>query len=193
VIKKRIAIFISGKGSNAEQICAHFSTHSAIEIGLILSSKEDSPGFQGLIADGYTGVVLSKSDSNNGNFLTNLCSCHRIDFVILAGYLRLIPSDFVRTYENRMINVHPSLLPKYGGKGMYGQLVHEAVKQAGEKRTGISIHYVDVEFDTGRLIAQFFCDLRPEDSTEQIALKVRGLEHFYFPRVIEFTVLTALL
>ncbi len=187
--KKRLAIFISGKGSNAEQICAYFRTHSTIEVALIVSSKEDSPGFQRLQAAGHPGVVLSKSESNQGTFLTDLCAYHRIDFVILAGYLRLIPSDFVLGYQNRMINVHPSLLPKYGGKGMYGRRVHEAVRQAGESRTGISIHFVDVDFDTGRLIAQFFCDISPQDSLEQMEEKVRSLEHFYFPRVIEFTVL----
>lgn len=191
--KKRLAIFISGKGSNAEQICAYFNTHSAIEVALIVSSKGDSPGLQRLIAAGYEGFVMSKSESNQASFLTNLCVSHLIDFVILAGYLRLIPSDFVRNYENRIINVHPSLLPKYGGKGMYGRHVHEAVRQAGELQTGISIHFVDVEFDTGRLIAQFFCGISPLDSLEQIEEKVRNLEHFYFPRVIEFTVLNSLL
>lgn len=187
--KKRLAIFISGKGSNAEQICVYFSTHSTIEVALIVSTKEDSLGFKRLQAAGHLGVVLSKSESNQGTFLTDLCACHRIDFVILAGYLRLIPRDFVLRYQHRMINVHPSLLPKFGGKGMYGRRVHEAVKQAGESRTGISIHFVDVDFDTGRLIAQFFCDISPEDSIEQMEEKVRSLEHFYFPRVIEFTVL----
>lgn len=187
--KKRLAIFISGRGSNAEQICAYFSAHAAIEVALIVSSNEDSVGFQRLIEIGYPGVLLSKTESSHGAFLTDLCAFHQIDFVILAGYLRLIPSDFVLRYQNRIINVHPSLLPKYGGKGMYGRRVHEAVRHSGDSRTGISIHFVDVEFDTGRLIAQFFCDISPEDSLERMEEKVRNLEHFYFPRVIEFTAL----
>ena len=190
MIKKRLALFISGAGSNALNIIDYFQNHSQIEVGFVLSNNENSPAIAASKSKSIDVFVCSNNEVLDGKYLIDLCQDQNIDFIILAGYLKLIPSDFIERYTDRIINVHPSLLPKYGGKGMYGEKVHSAVLGANEKESGISIHLVNEKFDEGRLLAQFHCLLSNEDSLATLKKKIAYLEHSYFPAVIEKTILS---
>jgi phosphoribosylglycinamide formyltransferase-1 len=187
--KIRLALFASGSGSNAINIIDHFNGHSSVEIAFVLSNKKDAPVIEKSQMRSVETIILSNDLVSQGQVLIDICKEKAIDFVILAGYLRLIPSDFIHYFHERIINIHPSLLPKFGGQGMYGDHVHNAVLNTGEKETGISIHFVDEDFDQGRLIAQFYCPVNEEDTLDTIKNKIQQLEHSYFPVVIEKTVL----
>ena len=177
--KTRLAIFASGKGSNALNIINHFNGNPEIEVAFILSNKKDAP----ILEHAKSAGVQTYS------FLSSFCQEQNIDFIILAGYLRLIPAELIENFSNKIINIHPSLLPKFGGKGMYGSNVHNAVIEAKETSTGISIHFVNSEFDSGRLIAQFTCEVQNADTLEIIQNKIHLLEQAYYPIVIEKTIL----
>jgi phosphoribosylglycinamide formyltransferase-1 len=188
--KIRLALFASGTGSNALNIIDHFAGHRQIEVGFVLTNKADAPVVEKTQLRGVETVILNNDLVSQAEVLLKVCRNHQIDYIILAGYLRLIPSAFIEHYDERIINIHPSLLPKFGGKGMYGSRVHEAVLAGDEKESGISIHYVDSEFDEGRVIAQFSCEVDSNDTFETLSAKIRQLEHAYFPKVIEETVLS---
>ncbi len=190
MIKKRLALFISGAGSNALNIIDYFQNHSQIEVGFVLSNNENSPAIAASKSKSIDVFVCSNNEVLDGKYLIDLCQDHAIDYIILAGYLKLIPGEFIQRYSGRIINVHPSLLPKYGGKGMYGENVHNAVLAANETESGISIHLVNEKFDEGRLLAQFHCLLSNVDSLTTLKKKIAYLEHSYFPAVIEKTILS---
>ncbi len=181
---KNLVIFASGSGSNAEKIIAHFQDSTPAQISHIFCNN---PG-AGVIARaerlGVPCSIFSREEYKNGSLLRKIQSL-QTDYLILAGFLWLIPSEFVQAYPNKIINLHPALLPKFGGKGMYGHFVHEAVVAAGEKESGITIHYVNEHYDEGAIIFQSSFAVDPSDTPEDVARKGQVLEHRDFPRVIE--------
>ena len=187
--KIKLALFASGNGSNALNIIDYFSSSSLIEIGFVLTNKKDAPIVELAQKKNVETLILSNDEVSNGALLTKICFEKGIDFIILAGYLRKIPVELLTNYSNKMINVHPALLPKFGGQGMYGNNVHKAVFESEEFETGITIHFVNEHFDEGRVIAQFHCEVNKNDTIETIQAKVQKLEHTYFPIVIEKTIL----
>ncbi len=188
-MKTRIAIFASGTGSNAVNLIRQFQGDSALEVGFVLSNKSDAKVLESAHALGVPTFHFSNTEVADGAFLSDFCASHKIDWIVLAGYLRLIPVDLIRNFERKMINLHPSLLPDYGGKGMHGSHVHKAVIENGEVRSGITIHFVNEEFDKGEIIAQFHCRLTSEDTVSSLEGKIRYLEQTYLPIVVRGTVL----
>lgn len=187
--KTRIAVFASGKGSNAINLIRYFNNHPSIEIGFVLSNKSDAPVLNSAKELGIEVLYLSNQEVANGDFLVQICQSHHIDWIMLAGYLRLIPGELIQHFENRIINLHPSLLPNYGGKGMHGGHVHEAVIANKETESGITVHFVNEEFDKGRIIAQFRCGINSNDTSSTLAQKIHVLEQSYLPVVVEKTIL----
>ncbi|OFZ11624.1 MAG: hypothetical protein A3D92_18210 [Bacteroidetes bacterium RIFCSPHIGHO2_02_FULL_44_7] len=179
--KQRVAIFASGAGSNALNLIAYFEKHAQIEIAFVLSNKADAGIVASARALGVPTFVCSNEEAARADYLHALCNHHRIDWIVLAGYLRLIPAAFIDKYERKMINLHPSLLPNYGGQGMYGRKVHAAVLAANEKFTGITVHFVNAQFDKGEIIAQFHTPIQPGASIEDVEASIRHLEHSYLP------------
>lgn len=181
---KNLVIFASGSGSNAEKIITHFQGSTEVQISHIFCNNPEA----GVIARaerlGIPCRIFSREEYKNGSILRKIQSL-QTDFIILAGFLWLIPSEFVQAYPNKIINLHPALLPKFGGKGMYGHFVHEAVVAAGEKESGITIHYVNEQYDEGAIIFQSSFPVVPGDTAEDVARKGQVLEHRDFPRVIE--------
>jgi len=181
----KIALFASGTGSNAEKIIQYFAKSTLVDIVFVLSNKENAPIVSSAKAMGVSVVVCTNSEIENPSFLVRLCKEQDIQYIILAGFLRKIPDTLIAAYPEKIINIHPSLLPKYGGAGMYGMYVHTAVYAAKEKETGITIHYVSEEFDTGRIIAQYKVAIIENDTVETIQAKVHQLEHQNFAPTIE--------
>lgn len=187
--KLRLAIFASGSGSNARNIINHFRGHLLVEVGFVLTNRSDSPIILWCNDNDIDVIVMDNLMVDDGDLLSGVCLSGFIDYIILAGYLRRIPLGLISSYSNRIINIHPSLLPKFGGKGMYGDNVHRSVKDSGDFQTGITIHYIDENFDEGLYIAQFYTLLDVSDSVEDIRDKVQDLESRYFPLVIENTII----
>jgi phosphoribosylglycinamide formyltransferase-1 len=187
--KVRLGVFVSGIGSNARNIVEYFRGHILVEVGFILTNRSDCGVIDWCSKMGIETIVLDNDKVKDGGLLIDLCSSRSIDYIILAGYLRKVPDSLIIEWSNRIINIHPSLLPKFGGKGMYGMNVHRAVKDSGDLVTGITIHYVNGEYDDGMYIAQFYVGVLEGDSDELICGKVRELEMNYYPVVIERTVL----
>ncbi|MFN3760188.1 MAG: phosphoribosylglycinamide formyltransferase [Algoriphagus aquaeductus] len=180
----KLAILASGSGSNAEKIMAHFQGSTKAAISLIASNKADAFVMERAKKFGVPTFTFTRKEMDAGVLLAKLQE-EKIDWVILAGFLLKIPEELIRAFPNRMVNIHPALLPKYGGKGMYGHHVHEAVKAAGDTETGITIHLVNEHYDEGKIIFQAATSVTPEDTPDSIAQKVHTLEHRYFPEVIE--------
>jgi phosphoribosylglycinamide formyltransferase-1 len=187
--KVRLALFASGTGSNVMSILDYFKDHQHVEIVFVLTNNPQALVVEKAQAFGVRIDVLSNEIVENGNILSTICEAADIDYVILAGYLRKIPADFIHNYPQKIINIHPSLLPKFGGKGMYGDNVHKAVLAESEVATGITIHFVNEEFDKGELIAQFSCALAADETLATLKEKIHALEQLNFPKVIEKTVL----
>lgn len=185
----KIAIFASGTGSNAKNIVNHFKDNSLISIEFILSNKKEAPIVDWCKENNMSCYTFSNEEVNDGIFLADFCLNKGVQYIILAGYLRKIPSEFIHAFENKIINIHPSLLPKFGGKGMYGNYVHEAVVNAKEKNTGITIHFVNENFDEGKHIAQFSCELSDNETISSVSSKIHQLEMSYFPQTIEQVIL----
>lgn len=183
-----IAIFVSGNGTNCENIIHYFAPSKDVRVALVLSNKTDSYALVRAKKAGVPTEVLSKVQFNQEDILLPLLKKYRIDFIVLAGFLLLIPECLIRVYPRKIINLHPALLPKFGGKGMWGHHVHEAIKAAGEKETGMTVHWVNGQYDAGRIIAQYKTPLSPEDTPDDIARKEHILEMKYFPKVIEETI-----
>ena len=182
---KRIAVFASGNGSNAEEIIKYFNNTGIGKVDLILSNNAHAYVLQRAANYGIPTVIFDKEELHHtGNVLKRLRE-YNIDFIALAGFMWLMPTSILSAYPHRIVNIHPALLPKYGGKGMYGMQVHEAVKDAGEKETGITIHYVNEQYDEGEIIFQARCAVDPGDTPEEIARKVHQLEYTHYPQVIE--------
>ena len=183
--KKNVAIFVSGSGSNCENIIKYFMNSEIVNIALVLSNRADAYALTRAKKYNIPTCIMGKADFNTENKILPLLEQYDIDFIVLAGFLLMIPNFLVKAYEHRMINLHPALLPKYGGKGMYGHHVHEAVKAAGETETGMTVHWVSDVCDGGEIIAQFRTPISPEDTPDDIAEKEHVLEMAHFPQVIE--------
>lgn len=189
--KKRykIAIFASGSGTNAENIIRYFKERELIDVALLVSNNPDAYALKRAEKEKVRAVVMDKSYRNSEQRVMELLQQYEIDCIVLAGYLLLIPPWLTRKYEGRIINIHPALLPRYGGKGMYGDHVHKAVIQAGEKKSGITIHYVNEQYDKGDIIFQAECPVLPNDTPDSLAARIHELEYRHFPQVIEKVIL----
>lgn len=190
VKKHRLAIFASGTGTNAEAIMKHFHAHPNVEVVLVVTNRSGAGVIARAESAGVDWVYVPKSDFQDEEMTTALLDGYEVDWIVLAGWLLLVPGFLVDKYPNHIINIHPALLPKFGGKGMYGHHVHEAVKAAGEKESGITIHYVNEHFDEGEIIAQFKAALSPMDDVHEIEKKVRSLELAHYPGALEKLILS---
>lgn len=186
---ERIAIFASGTGSNARKIIEYFQNKPDITVSLVLSNKEKAPVLEMARGYGINTLLLSRKTFYETDRLLGQLREHHIDFIVLAGFLWLIPPYLVQAYPRKIVNIHPALLPKHGGHGMYGHHVHQAVKDASEKESGMTIHYVNEAYDEGDIIFQATCRLETQDDPETIAKKVLRLEHEHFAPVIEQLIL----
>jgi phosphoribosylglycinamide formyltransferase-1 len=183
-----IAIFASGSGTNAQNIIEYFNKRNGekhIEVKAVLSNKAEAYVLKRAQNLGVSSYRFTPRELRESELVDNLLHKHSIDYIILAGFLVKIPDRIVDNFENKIINIHPSLLPKFGGKGMYGEKVHEAVLESGEKESGITIHLVDKEYDNGRRLLQVKCVVSPNDTPQSLAEKVHKLEWHHFPRIIE--------
>lgn len=182
--KINIAIFASGEGTNCENIIRYFKDSDRVCTALVISNKAEAPVLRKAQELGVPVQSVSKAELNDETVMMPLMEQYAIDFIVLAGFLPLIPDFLLEAFPRRIVNIHPSLLPKYGGKGMWGHHVHEAVKAAGETETGMTVHWVTPVCDGGGIIAQYRVALSPEDSAEVIAEKEHVLEMKYYPQVI---------
>ena len=182
---KYIAIFASGSGSNAENIANHFSTDKNVSIRLILTNKPDAFVVERAKKLNISCLIFDKEDFYQTDKIMKALSSNKIDFIVLAGFLWLVPDNILEEYGGKIINIHPALLPSYGGKGMYGDKVHKAVVENREVESGITIHYVNKNYDEGSIIFQAKCPVEPNDTPESVASKVHALEYKFFPIVIE--------
>lgn len=182
-----IAIFASGSGSNAENIIRHFNGGHTASVKLVVCNKENAQVLERAGKLNVPSVVMQKEELTCGNpqKLLSLLDKYHINIIVLAGYLLKIPQELTMEYKDRIINIHPALLPKFGGKGMYGMNVHRAVIEAGEKESGITIHLVDAVYDNGKILFQASCPVIPTDTPESLADKIHALEKEHFPAVIE--------
>jgi phosphoribosylglycinamide formyltransferase-1 len=187
--KTNIAIFLSGSGSNARKIIEYFKDHPSVSVSLLVSNKPDLGAKTIAEENNISLLSISKSILYDEELFLKSLSDYDIDFIVLAGFLLLVPSYLVKHFEKKVVNIHPALLPKYGGKGMYGHHVHEAVKAAGETESGITIHFCNAHYDEGDIIFQTKTDLAADDTPQDIARKVLALEHANFAKVIEDCIL----
>lgn len=187
-MKKNIAIFASGAGSNAKKLIEYFKGHVSVTIALIVCNKPEAGVTQIAQMEGVPLMLINKKELESDSFPETLKQ-NGINLIVLAGFLLKIPPTLVQAYPKQIINIHPALLPAYGGKGMYGQHVHEAVIQAKEKESGITIHYVDEQYDHGATIFQTTCPVTAADTPASLAQKIHALEHQHFAKVVEGVVL----
>ncbi len=180
-----LAVFASGGGTNCENIIRYFKDSDKVNVALVVANKAGIPALEKAERLGVPTRVLSKADLNREDVVLPLMKEYSIDFIVLAGFLLVIPDFLIREYDRRIINLHPALLPKFGGMGMYGHRVHEAVKAAGETETGMTVHWVSGKVDGGEIIAQFRTPISPDDTPDDIAAKEHVLEMEHFPQVIE--------
>ncbi|MBR1548929.1 MAG: phosphoribosylglycinamide formyltransferase [Prevotella sp.] len=180
-----IAIFVSGGGTNCENLIRYFQDSEQVKCALVVSNKADAYALVRAKNLGVATAITPKAQLNDPEVMMPILQQYGIDFIVLAGFLPLIPDFLIEAYPRRIINLHPALLPKYGGKGMWGHHVHEAVKAAGETETGMTVHWVTPECDAGEIIAQYRCPLSPDDTADDIAEKEHLLEMEYFPKVVE--------
>ncbi len=181
----QIAIFASGAGSNAAKIIEHFEGHPVIKVALIACNKEGAGVLNIADKQSVPAIMIEKEKFFRGDAYTGELKSRNIHFIVLAGFLWKIPHALIAAYPRRIINIHPALLPLFGGKGMYGDKVHSSVIEAGEKESGITIHYVDEQYDSGDIIFQARCQVEKTDTPATLANRIHSLEHKYFPLVIE--------
>ncbi|MCL7989207.1 phosphoribosylglycinamide formyltransferase [Sphingobacterium sp. lm-10] len=184
-MKKRIAIFASGSGSNAQKIMEHFKYADLAEVAIVLSNNPDAYVLQRADNFEIPSHIFDKKAFYDTNEVVDLLKRLEVDLVVLAGFLLLVPENLLQAFPNKIINIHPALLPKFGGKGMYGDRVHKAVLAAGEKEHGITIHFVNEHFDEGEVIYQGKFAVENNDTLEVIKFKGQQLEHLHYPKVIE--------
>ena len=189
---KHIAIFASGTGSNARRILEYFEGHPLARVSLLLSGRPEVPALAIARSFGVDTVVLDKGRFSREDIVLPLLKAHSTDFIALAGFMWKIPAYLVQKYQGRMVNIHPALLPKFGGKGMYGMHVHEAVITAKEKESGITVHWVNEYYDEGAIVLQAHCPVFPGDSPLELAKRVQALEHRFYPVIIEHLIANAL-
>ena len=179
--KKKIAIFASGTGSNALQLIKHFKGNPNIQVALIVTNSSKAPVIKLAQENDVPFSVVNKSLLSNNSYITSLLNLYDVDFIVLAGFLLLVPPFLVKIYNQKMINIHPALLPKHGGKGMFGMNVHQAVINSGDSESGITIHYVNEMYDKGKVIFQANVKVDKKDNAEKLSKKVQELEHKYLP------------
>lgn len=177
-----IIIFASGSGTNAENLIKYFADNPEVDISKVLSNKEDAYVHQRARNLNIPSESFSRAEFTDESFLQRI---QEADYLVLAGFLWLIPPFLIKAYPDRIVNIHPALLPKFGGKGMYGSRVHEAVIEKGEKESGITIHLVNEEYDKGRVLFQAKCVVEEEDTSDLLAQKIHALEYKHFPKVVE--------
>ena len=182
---KKIALFASGTGSNSEKIIEFFRNSAVAKVALIISNNPDAGVLKIAAAHHIPTLILEKEKFFRGNCYVDELKASRIDFIVLAGFLWKLPAALIQVYREKIINIHPALLPKYGGKGFYGRYVHEAVLANKETESGISIHYVDEVYDHGKIIFQAKCPVMENDTPESLAQRIHALEHIHYPIVIE--------
>ena len=180
-----IAIFVSGSGTNCENLIKYFADSERVNCALVVSNKADAYALARAQNHGVPTAIAPKAQLNDPEYMMPLLKQYHIDFIVLAGFLPLVPDFLIEAFPRRIINIHPALLPKYGGKGMWGHHVHEAVKAAGETETGMTVHWVTPVCDGGEIIAQYRTPLLPTDTVDDIAEKEHQLEMRYFPPVVE--------
>lgn len=181
---KRIVIFASGSGTNAERIILYFKENPEISVAALFTDKAISGAVQVAAKHNVLVYTFTPEQLANGTVLNELQKV-RPHIIVLAGFLKLLPARLIKHYRNKIINIHPALLPKFGGKGFYGRHVHEAVLNSGDKKTGITIHLVDEDYDKGEILLQKYCEVSASDTPETLAERVRQLEHQNYPVVIE--------
>lgn len=182
---KRIAILASGSGTNAENLVRYFNRHEQVEVATVICNRRQAGVYARLLPLGIMVEHFGKEHWLDPTRVT----CHlqqlQVDLVVLSGFLAIIREPMLSAFRDRIVNIHPSLLPRHGGTGMYGERVHESVLAAGEGQSGITIHLVNDQVDGGRILAQFTCDVLPDDTTETLATRVHALEYQHFPHVVE--------
>jgi phosphoribosylglycinamide formyltransferase 1 len=183
--KKRIAIFASGSGSNAQKIFEYFKDSDIAEVSCVLTNKKEAYVIERAALFNIPVLVFSRKECYETNILVEYLKEKKIDLIVLAGFLWLVPENIIHEFPNRIVNIHPALLPKYGGKGMYGSFVHQAVIENKERESGITIHFANLQFDEGEIILQGTCEVTPDDTVETLAKKVQKLEHELYPKAIE--------
>ena len=182
---KRIAIFASGSGSNAENIANYFKGSESVEISLIVANNPQAYVLERAKKLGIPSQVVTKAEFMAADSIVVMMQEYKIDFIVLAGFLLLVPQKLIDAYPSRIVNIHPALLPKHGGKGMYGDRVHKAVVESGDTESGITIHLIDADYDKGTTFFQAKCPVLPTDTPDDVAAKVHALEYEHFPHVIE--------
>jgi phosphoribosylglycinamide formyltransferase-1 len=182
---KKIAIFASGAGSNAQKIIDHFRNNSSTSVSLIVCNNPQAAVLKIAEKENISFILIEKERFFRGDAYVSELKNAGIDFMVLAGFLWKLPSGLIKAFQQRIVNIHPALLPKYGGKGMYGHHVHQSVIDNKEKESGISIHYVDELYDHGKIIFQAKCPVLPDDTVESLAQRIHQLEHKHYPRIIE--------
>jgi phosphoribosylglycinamide formyltransferase-1 len=180
-----IAIFASGTGSNAQKIMEHFTGHAHIQVALVLSNNIQAGVLNKAGQFNIPALTFTRNQFYETQEVIDTLQQYNIEWIILAGFLWLVPVKLIRHFPNKIVNIHPALLPKYGGKGMYGAKVHQAVVQAKETSSGITIHLVNEEYDKGKIIFQASCQVTTKDTPEEVAHKVQALEHAHFAEVVE--------
>ncbi|MBL7958535.1 MAG: phosphoribosylglycinamide formyltransferase [Flavobacteriales bacterium] len=181
---RRIAVLASGSGTNAQRLIEHFALHASAQVVLVGCDQPEAGVLQRAWDHNVPSYLFNGRELREGTVLSELKG-QRIDLVVLAGFMRLIPAEMVRAFSGRMVNIHPSLLPKHGGKGMFGHHVHEAVIAAGEVESGITIHLVTEHYDEGRILFQARCPVLPNDTPAMLAERVHALEHAHYPHIVE--------
>lgn len=181
----RLAIFASGTGSNAKQLIDYFSKNKDISVALLVSNRKESGALEIARNSGVPANHFTKEEFYNSSAVIEKLISEKIDFIVLAGFLIKVPDNILKDYENKIINIHPALLPDFGGKGMYGLNVHKAVIESGKKESGITIHLVNEHYDEGRILFQAKCPVIENDTPETLAARVQELEHKHFPEVVE--------
>jgi len=181
----QIAVFASGEGSNADWIFRYFKDHDTVKVSTLYCNKAGAPVLEKAFKRGIPVKLFNKEELNNKDLILKDLIEKKIDLIVLAGFLWLIPEKIIEEFDSRIINIHPSLLPKYGGEGMYGSKVFEEVLKNKDKMSGITIHYVNKKFDEGEIIYQAKCRVEKDETLESLAAKVHRLEHHYYPIVIE--------
>ena len=179
-----IAIFVSGSGTNCENLIKYFADDKQIRTAVVISNRSDAYALVRAERLGVPSIVINKAQMNDESYLMPILQKYEVNFIVLAGYLLMIPDYLINAFPRRMINLHPALLPRHGGKGMWGHHVHEAVKAAGDTETGMTVHYVSNVCDGGEIIAQFSTPLTPDDTPDTIAEKEHVLEMEHFPEVV---------
>ena len=180
-----IAVFASGSGTNFQSVVNYFSSNKDIFVRLLLCNRKGAFVLERAAKAGIESFVFTKEELENSSVVLDVLDEYKIHFIVLAGFLLKIPKNILAAFPDGIVNIHPALLPKYGGKGMYGSLIHEAVLSSGDKFSGITIHMVNEEYDKGSIISQHTCEIRNDDTADTLAQRIHKLEHYWYPRVIE--------